>query len=478
MASVTVFATDKNQFVSRLPMVSCRPALCALVVLACDGLAVTASGSLALLGNGVTGGEMHRYLAAWPMLAVFFGVFAAYHLYPGIIHHAVGELRRLGLGLSTSFLLLAAAIFFSHAAADYSPRAFLVWWLLAMMVTPLLRAGVRGLVCRRPWWGVPLAVVYTGEASIDIIREMQSHPEVGWKPVVVLADPHAVRCRLGLPVVATGAAAAVKKCGVNRALIALPSAVWDLPDLEDYANLFPRLMIMQSAPALYSLNLAPCAVAGSLGVEVRRDLLMPLSRLVKRCMDLFISCLGLPVVGMSICLLGLLVWLESPGPIFFGHRRIGRAQATFLAWKLRTMHVNAEQLLQQTLSQDLALQEEWRRHRKLRRDPRITRVGRFLRRTSLDELPQLWNVLRGEMSLVGPRPIVEEEIADYGPDFALYCRVPPGITGLWQVSGRNMVTTRDRVRLDSYYVRNWSPWLDLHILARTAKVVLTGEGAY
>jgi Undecaprenyl-phosphate galactose phosphotransferase WbaP len=195
-------------------------------------------------------------------------------------------------------------------------------------------------------------------------------------------------------------------------------------------------------------------------------------------MDLVISCLGLPVVGLTLCLLGFLVRLESPGPIFFGHRRIGRSNVTFFAWKLRTMHVNAEQLLQEALSQDGALREEWRCHRKLRRDPRITRLGRFLRKTSLDELPQLWNVLRGEMSLVGPRPIVEEEVEGYGPEFSLYCRVTPGITGLWQVSGRNMITTRDRVRLDSYYVRHWSPWLDLHILARTAVVVLTGYGAY
>jgi lipopolysaccharide/colanic/teichoic acid biosynthesis glycosyltransferase len=118
------------------------------------------------------------------------------------------------------------------------------------------------------------------------------------------------------------------------------------------------------------------------------------------------------------------------------------------------------------------------RDRKLRRDPRVTRVGRFLRKTSLDELPQFWNVLRGEMSLVGPRPIVEEEIPSYGPNFLLYCRVTPGLTGLWQVSGRNAVSRRDRVQLDSYYVRNWSPWLDLHILARTARVVITGQGAY
>jgi Undecaprenyl-phosphate galactose phosphotransferase WbaP len=195
-------------------------------------------------------------------------------------------------------------------------------------------------------------------------------------------------------------------------------------------------------------------------------------------MDLLIVGLALPAVGFTILLLGILVRLESPGPVFFGHRRIGRDHSSFRAWKLRTMQVNAEELLQKALTEDAVLREEWLRDRKLRHDPRITRVGRFLRRASLDELPQVWNVLRGEMSLVGPRPIVEEEVDSYGQNFSLYCRVTPGLTGLWQVSGRNTISSRDRVRLDSYYVRNWSPWLDLHILARTAKVVLTGQGAY
>jgi lipopolysaccharide/colanic/teichoic acid biosynthesis glycosyltransferase len=131
-----------------------------------------------------------------------------------------------------------------------------------------------------------------------------------------------------------------------------------------------------------------------------------------------------------------------------------------------------------TLLRETALRQEFERNSKLRSDPRITSLGGVLRRLSLDEIPQLWNVLRGEMSLVGPRPIVEEEIPAYGQDFSLYCRVTPGLTGLWQVSGRNEVSRRDRVRLDSYYVRNWSPWLDLNILARTARVVITGQGAY
>ena len=142
------------------------------------------------------------------------------------------------------------------------------------------------------------------------------------------------------------------------------------------------------------------------------------------------------------------------------------------------MQVNADQLLESALAKDGALREEWLRDRKLRHDPRITRVGRFLRKTSLDELPQLWNVLRGEMSLVGPRPIVEEEVASYGQNFSLYCRVTPGLTGLWQVSGRNNTTYEERVAFDDYYVRNWSIWMDLYILARTFRAVLHADGAY
>jgi lipopolysaccharide/colanic/teichoic acid biosynthesis glycosyltransferase len=127
---------------------------------------------------------------------------------------------------------------------------------------------------------------------------------------------------------------------------------------------------------------------------------------------------------------------------------------------------------------DPSLREEWMKYRKLRNDPRITPLGRFLRRTSLDELPQLWNIVRGQMSFVGPRPIVAEERSRYGDAFALYAKVTPGLSGMWQVSGRNNLSYGQRVKLDLYYVRNWSVWLDLHILFRTIKVVVLGDGAY
>jgi Undecaprenyl-phosphate galactose phosphotransferase WbaP len=170
--------------------------------------------------------------------------------------------------------------------------------------------------------------------------------------------------------------------------------------------------------------------------------------------------------------------LSSPGPVFYGQKRYGRGGDPFVAWKFRTMVKNASEVLEEHLRSNPGLRREWMETQKLRDDPRITRVGRLLRRTSLDELPQLWNVLAGEMSLVGPRPIIAEEIPRYGGGFALYKKVTPGLTGMWQVSGRSLLTYEQRIGFDLYYVRNWSIWLDVHILARTVRAVLRGEGAY
>jgi Undecaprenyl-phosphate galactose phosphotransferase WbaP len=477
MASATAVSRESAFPSRRLPRIQCNPLLSSLVFFASDTAAIAVTGALVLLaGRGIR--DLHRYVVLWPAFGLFFGVFAYSNIYPGIIHNGVAEFRRLAVGLTSCFLVLAGMILVTRSGY---PRAVLfLWWLAAMIVTPLLRSVVRGLVCHKPWWGIPIAVFYTGDESTAIIRELQANPEIGLRPVAVLSSPPALRTRHPLPVLDLRFAAALRACGVERALIALPDSGSGklLEDLEMFESIFPRLMIVQSSTALYSLTADARQLGGCLAVEVRRDLLLPLPRLAKRAIDLLIVCSTLPVVGLTVLLLGILVRLESPGPIFYGHRRIGRSHSTFLTWKIRTMQVSGDELLEKALANDGALREEWLRDRKLRHDPRITRVGKFLRKTSLDELPQVWNVLRGEMSLVGPRPIVEEEVAAYGRNFSLYCRVTPGLTGLWQVSGRNEVSLRDRVHLDSYYVRNWSPWLDLHILARTAKVVFKGQGAY
>jgi len=201
-------------------------------------------------------------------------------------------------------------------------------------------------------------------------------------------------------------------------------------------------------------------------------------RVVKRYFDILVVILALPVLLPAIFLVGLLVKLTSPGPAFFSHRRICRDGAFFSMWKFRTMCVNSADVLEQYLSSHPDARAEWAQSHKLRYDPRITPVGLFLRRFSLDELPQVWNVLRGDMSLVGPRPIVAAEVEKYAGCFEYYCRVKPGVTGLWQVSGRSKLTYDERVALDRRYVLTWSLFGDLRILLSTFKSVANHDGAY
>jgi Undecaprenyl-phosphate galactose phosphotransferase WbaP len=192
---------------------------------------------------------------------------------------------------------------------------------------------------------------------------------------------------------------------------------------------------------------------------------------------IFALLLGLFALPVAL-LIAVAIAIDSPGPVLFTHSRIGKGNRRFRLWKFRSMVMDADEVLDRYLNSHPALAVEWRRSHKLRNDPRVTRVGWLLRRTSLDELPQLWNVLRGDMSMVGPRPIVQAEIAKYGPAFALYSQVLPGLTGLWQASRRNDTTYRERVELDTRYIRNWTAATDIGVLLRTVKVVLGGRGAY
>jgi lipopolysaccharide/colanic/teichoic acid biosynthesis glycosyltransferase len=173
-----------------------------------------------------------------------------------------------------------------------------------------------------------------------------------------------------------------------------------------------------------------------------------------------------------------LIWRADGSPVLFGHFRVGRDGRLFKCLKFRTMRLDADRVLNDLLQNNPALREEWLRDQKLRRDPRVTKIGEFLRRTSLDELPQLLNVLRGEMSLVGPRPITMSELAKYGASRWHYLNVRPGMTGLWQVSGRNNTTYEERVALDRHYVEHRSIALDVKILLRTVYVVLRRDGAH
>jgi undecaprenyl-phosphate galactose phosphotransferase len=186
----------------------------------------------------------------------------------------------------------------------------------------------------------------------------------------------------------------------------------------------------------------------------------------------------LALIFLSPLLLAVAAFVRADGgPVFYGQTRIGRGGRRFRCLKFRTMAIDAERQLQALLASDPVAAREWAETQKLTLDPRVTAIGALLRRTSLDELPQLLNVLRGEMSLVGPRPIIDDEVARYAADIATYCAVRPGLTGLWQVSGRSQTSYARRVQLDVSYVRNWSLLRDLSILLRTVPAVLLRRGA-
>ncbi len=203
----------------------------------------------------------------------------------------------------------------------------------------------------------------------------------------------------------------------------------------------------------------------------------PVGGIAKRLMDVTLVCLSAPFLAVIMLGLSLMVWASSTGPVFYGHTRIGFGGRAFKCWKFRTMVTNGDQVLEDYLRRNPDQRQVWLRERKLRDDPRVTPIGAVLRKLSLDELPQLFNVLRGEMSLVGPRPIVADEVIMYGRSAPCYLSTVPGLTGLWQISGRSDTSFQRRVAFDRAYVRNWSALMDLRIILMTVPAVVMARGA-
>jgi len=269
-----------------------------------------------------------------------------------------------------------------------------------------------------------------------------------------------------------------KKLKIPYAIVAMPGQPSDtlLSVVERVGGRFSHLLVIPDLFGFATLGVPAKSVGSVLGVEVRQQLLLPWPRLAKRILDTSFTLVGSLFVLPFLVIIALLIKLDSKGPIFYMQKRLGKNGNYFTAAKFRTMHGDGEERLKAVLESDPALREEYEIYHKLRKDPRVTRIGRVLRKYSLDEFPQLWNVIRGDMSLVGPRPYIEREIPEMGGNEKLILRATPGMTGMWQVSDRNASSFAWRVQVDVHYVRNWSPWLDIYILAKTVGVVVRGSG--
>jgi len=427
-------------------------------------------------------------LQSWATAIVFVGLGLMSGLYPATALSPVVELR---LTVITGWLAFATIVLLNQMLATLSHLEIgigLSGALGASILVPLVRNIVRHHFSRYSWWGERVIIIGSGVQGQAIYQFYKQGQHRGLKPIGIVDSADAVSGSvLGTKEKTIPYLGSVEQLSnisrmhyVQWGIVA-PGGCDGLSvcELVKFCGAFHSLVILPTDLLVPSLWSSSRECAGVMGIHVKDHLRNPISSVLKRVFDLLAVSIGLIAISPLLVLIAVLVKYFSPGPVLFGHSRIGKSGHEFRAWKFRSMVTNAEEVLDECLERNPDMRQQWIEDQKLRDDPRIIpHIGAFLRKTSLDELPQLWNVLIGDMSLVGPRPIVASEIERYREMYPLYLRVRPGITGLWQVSGRNDTSYSQRVRLDTYYVCNWSLWLDAYILLRTVKTLILREGAY
>jgi len=514
--------------------VGCRPELSRSLLILTDVLTLSlaaASVALIIANDTLTRAQRFSVVALVPMCIAALTAVQMYGLTPPSPSE---EIRRCTLTISLVYAgswLIAVA---RQGAFHYMPHfAWLVGWLISVVLVPIGRGVLRTELAKRSWWGQPVVVFGAGKVGRAVVATLQHRPQLGLKPVAILdddptkhgtvratwgeedlmvqsvrqgpesshANPRAdeiprgddfetpsQRSALeqfaeveGVPIVGGLELAPIlaQRLGIRSAVIAMPKldSATLLSVIERYAEGYSSVLVIPDLFNVAHFGTPTHSLGGVLGIEVRRQLLLAGPRLAKRLMDVVLTTIGGLMVLPFVAVVAVLIKLDSSGPIFYRQKRLGQDGVRFLAFKFRTMYGDGEQRLLEVLANNPQMRAEYEEFHKLTVDPRVTRIGRVLRKYSLDELPQIWSVFVGDMSLVGPRPYLEREIPDMNGQEAVILRVKPGITGIWQVTERNASTFEQRVHLDVEYVRSWSPWLDLYVLARTLPVVLGGTGS-
>lgn len=410
-------------------------------------------------------------LQRWYLLLVYLPAFA----YEGLYSKRFvdwEEIRRCFRAITVASVAIVALVF-ALRYLELSRLIITLALIFALVIVPTTRAVVHRLLVSSRLLIRHLVLLGNNSHTTPFVRELSQHTRLGYE-----VDATIERIINGESIEEL----------LNRASRTSPDAVLtvftdsftaeEMTAIIHYAERrFPNIMLVPSAAPVRTHAVDIEQIGTTLVVKYRYNLLRPLNRYIKRTVELAI-CLVLGVLSIPLLLLlALLTKLSSRGPVFFVQPRIGRERRLFRCYKFRTMRVQAETELTRLLAENPSLKAEYVEYARIANDPRVTRLGRILRRFALDELPQLWNVLRGDMALVGPRPYLPSETEQIGAALDTIVRVRPGMTGLWQVSGRSQLPFRERVLLDEYYIRNWSLWMDFSILLRTSWTVATGSGS-
>jgi Undecaprenyl-phosphate galactose phosphotransferase WbaP len=410
------------------------------------------------------------YRFVLPMLLIGPALGARMGLYQTIALPPAKEVKAYFIMASTLYAMVLAAFFVTKTGSEYSRFILVASWCVTLFSLPIMRSVCRRTFCTREWWGQDVVLFERSPHSDDVLEYLRRHPMIGLRPVEHFHLPsHVAEARR---LFARAAASH------PDAMAIIPHMQGNVDYLAEAGRYFSDILV---SPAFVGGDrmhwLTVCTLGTTTALWKRQNLLDKRRLRMKRCIDLIICILSLVPLLPLCALIAVCIRLDSKGPVIYRQSRIGKDGATISIYKFRTMVCDADKVLARYLA-DPDLAREWETGVKLKDDPRVTRVGAFLRRTSLDELPQILNVLTGDMSLVGPRPLLENELWRYGRVYELYSRVRPGITGLWQVSGRNETTYDERLFFVGYYINNWSVWMDLWILAKTVPVALSGYGAY
>lgn len=416
--------------------------------------------------------DYYIYIPA--ILAVFY----AADLYPGIMNSPADDVKRLSICTFFGFCGIALSIFVEDAEDKVAIAAALVVAVpFATILLPGVREGVRRFFGLFKFWGLPAVVYCSGKSGDVLIQRFLKNAHLGYRPALIVNDSaKAAGEFMDVPVLPPSDELfeAIKKRKIKVA--ALCGYKSDLLEIKK----FYRYTIVVSDQLNSTMSGAPHLrdIAGIVAFSSTNYLTKIQAHVAKRAFDLAIIIFSLPLT-LPVCLLtALFVKLTSPGPILYGHRRVGQNGKEFKCWKFRSMYIDADKQLAKILAENPKMKKQWEKDRKLENDPRVTPFGKFIRKTSLDELPQLINIFVGQMSFVGPRPVMQDELERYGKKADYILSVLPGLSGMWQTSGRSDTAYEDRVTLDAYYIQNWSIWLDIWILIKTVWVVLAGKGAY
>ena len=394
--------------------------------------------------------------------------------------------EEIGLIAKTIFIFAILHMGFSFLISHHVIKGLnIIFWLGLLFVLPIFRYLTKNILCSLGLWTRNVYIIGTGKTASNAVNILSNNKLLGYKIIGLISFDlnQYSKTYLNIPIISYEG---ILNHSLNNSDIEIVVALNSneiVTHIRQINQLQSHYTFVSIVPDISGLPLYGAEVEHFFGddqlfLRLQNNLGRRLNRVIKRVTDIICALIAIILFSPLLVLISIFIITSTKKSVLFRHKRIGKNGDFFYCLKFKTMYNNSQEILTKLLANNEEVRLEWEKDCKLKDDPRVTTIGKFLRKSSLDELPQLFNVLLGDMSLVGPRPIVEAEINKYKDDFYYYKLVSPGITGLWQISGRNDIDYTSRVRLDVCYIKNWSLWYDFVILLKTIQVVLKRNGAY